>query len=50
MPQDSRLMLLAPVVNARKGEHVKLLEGLSAQGYIRCAADGEVCDQRSANL
>ncbi|MDR9766451.1 excinuclease ABC subunit UvrA [Shewanella baltica] len=44
MPQDSRLMLLAPVVNARKGEHVKLLEGLSAQGYIRARIDGEVCD------
>ena len=44
MPQDSRLMLLAPVVKARKGEHVKLLEGLSAQGYIRARIDGEVCD------
>ncbi|MGI2159839.1 excinuclease ABC subunit UvrA [Shewanella baltica] len=44
MPQDNRLMLLAPVVNARKGEHVKLLEGLSAQGYIRARIDGEVCD------
>lgn len=44
MPQDSRLMLLAPVVNARKGEHVKLLEGLAAQGYIRARIDGEVCD------
>ena len=37
-------MLLAPVVNGRKGEHVKLLEGLSAQGYIRARIDGEVCD------
>ncbi|QQX80778.1 excinuclease ABC subunit UvrA [Shewanella sp. KX20019] len=44
MPEGSRLMLLAPVVNARKGEHVKLLESLSAQGYIRARIDGEVCD------
>ena len=44
MPEGSRLMLLAPVVNGRKGEHVKLLEGLSAQGYIRARIDGEVCD------
>ncbi|MCH7421083.1 MULTISPECIES: excinuclease ABC subunit UvrA [Shewanella] len=44
MPEDSRLMLLAPVVNGRKGEHVKLLEGLSAQGYIRARIDSEVCD------
>ncbi|MCE9685739.1 excinuclease ABC subunit UvrA [Shewanella sp. AS16] len=44
MPADSRQMLLAPVVKGRKGEHVKLLEGLSAQGYIRARIDGEVCD------
>ncbi|MGL5360565.1 MAG: excinuclease ABC subunit UvrA, partial [Shewanella sp.] len=44
LPEDSRLMLLAPVVNGRKGEHVKLLEGLAAQGYIRARIDGEVCD------
>ncbi|MBE8167700.1 MAG: excinuclease ABC subunit UvrA [Shewanella sp.] len=44
LPQDSRQMLLAPVVNARKGEHVKLLEGLAAQGYVRARIDGEVCD------
>lgn len=44
MPEDSRLMLLAPVINDRKGEHVKLLESLSAQGFIRARIDGEVCD------
>ncbi len=44
LPEGSRQMLLAPVVNARKGEHVKLLESLSAQGYIRARIDGEVCD------
>ncbi|QDF68264.1 excinuclease ABC subunit UvrA [Shewanella sp. SNU WT4] len=44
MPEGSKLMLLAPVVKARKGEHVKLLESLAAQGYIRARIDGEVCD------
>ena len=44
LPEGSRQMLLAPVVNGRKGEHVKLLESLSAQGYIRARIDGEVCD------
>jgi len=44
LPEGSRQMLLAPVVNNRKGEHVKLLEGLSAQGFIRARIDGEVCD------
>ncbi|NKF49121.1 excinuclease ABC subunit UvrA [Shewanella sp. WXL01] len=44
LPEGSRQILLAPVVNDRKGEHVKLLENLSAQGYIRARIDGEVCD------
>ncbi len=42
LPMDSRLLLLAPVVSARKGEHVKLLEGLRAQGFLRARIDGEV--------
>lgn len=43
-PTDSRMMLLAPVVKERKGEHVKLLDNLASQGYIRARIDGEVCD------
>ncbi|WP_219593276.1 excinuclease ABC subunit UvrA [Aeromonas salmonicida] len=43
-PEGSKLMLLAPVVRDRKGEHTKLLENLAAQGYIRARVDGEVCD------
>lgn len=44
MPEGTKLMLLAPVVQDRKGEHVKTLESLSAQGFIRARIDGEVCD------
>ncbi|MGB0892938.1 MAG: excinuclease ABC subunit UvrA [Parashewanella sp.] len=44
LPEGSRQMLLAPVVNGRKGEHVKLLESLAAQGYVRARIDGDVCD------
>lgn len=43
-PEGSKLMLLAPVVKERKGEHVKTLENLVAQGFIRARIDGEVCD------
>ncbi|KKO45871.1 excinuclease ABC subunit A [Arsukibacterium ikkense] len=43
-PEGTRLMVLAPVVQERKGEHVKTLETLAAQGYIRARIDGEVCD------
>ncbi len=44
MPEGTKLMLLAPVVQDSKGEHLKTLEGLSAQGFIRARIDGEVCD------
>lgn len=43
-PEGTKLMVLAPVVQERKGEHVKTLENLAAQGYIRARIDGEVCD------
>jgi excinuclease ABC subunit A len=44
MEPETKLMLLAPVIQDRKGEHVKTLENLSAQGFIRARIDGEVCD------
>ncbi|MCZ4373869.1 excinuclease ABC subunit UvrA [Vibrio diazotrophicus] len=44
LPEGSKLMLLAPIVKERKGEHVKTLENLSAQGFIRARIDGEICD------
>ena len=44
LPEESKMMLLAPVVKNRKGEHVKLLDSLAAQGYIRERIDGEICD------
>ena len=44
LPEDSKMMLLAPVVKNRKGEHLKILENIAAQGYIRARIDGEICD------
>ena len=38
----TRLMMLAPVVQNRKGEHVQLLAELAAQGFVRARIDGEV--------
>jgi excinuclease ABC subunit A len=43
-PEGKRLMLLAPIIKERKGEHTKTLENLASQGYIRARIDGEVCD------
>jgi excinuclease ABC subunit A len=42
MPEGSKLMLLAPVVVDRKGEHVQLMADLQAQGFIRARIDGEI--------
>ena len=42
LPQGEKLMLLAPVISERKGEHHKLLTELHTQGFIRARIDGEV--------
>jgi len=44
LPEGSRLVLLAPVVQARKGEHVHVLEELRAKGFVRARIDGEVVE------
>tara|TARA_R110002049_G_scaffold260412_1_gene436256 strand:- start:16985 stop:19843 length:2859 start_codon:yes stop_codon:yes gene_type:complete len=42
LPEGSKLMLLAPVIDNRKGEHVQLMQDLMAQGFIRARINGEV--------
>jgi len=44
LPEGSKMMLIAPIVKERKGEHTKTLENLAAQGFIRARIDGEICD------
>ena len=44
LPEGTRLMLLAPIVADRKGEHVQLMQDLQAQGFIRARINGEVCE------
>jgi excinuclease ABC subunit A len=43
-PEGSRLMVLAPIIRDRKGEHQKVLEDLRRAGYVRARVDGEVRD------
>jgi len=43
-PEKSRLQVLAPVVSGRKGEHVKLLNDLQKEGYVRVRVNGETYD------
>jgi excinuclease ABC subunit A len=42
LPEGSRVMVLAPLVVARKGEQAELIEELRAQGFVRLRIDGEV--------
>jgi len=41
-PERTRLQILAPLVSGRKGEHVKLLEDIRKQGFVRVRVDGEL--------
>ena len=42
MPEGSKLMLLAPIIEDRKGEHEHVLDRLQADGFIRARIDGQV--------
>jgi excinuclease ABC subunit A len=44
LPQGTKLMLLAPVVRDRKGEHLHIFEELRASGFVRARIDGIVTD------
>ncbi|MSQ60542.1 MAG: excinuclease ABC subunit UvrA [Betaproteobacteria bacterium] len=44
LPEDTRLMILAPLVAERKGEHAELFEDLRAQGFVRIRLDGAMHD------
>ncbi|MBR2942008.1 MAG: excinuclease ABC subunit UvrA, partial [Clostridia bacterium] len=41
LPERTRLQILAPIIRAKKGEHVKTLEGVMKQGFVRVRVDGE---------
>jgi len=42
LPEDTKLMILAPVVSNRKGEQIELFEELKAQGFVRLRVDGKI--------
>ena len=44
LPEKTRLQILAPVVRTKKGTHVKMLERIQKDGYVRVRVDGEVYD------
>ena len=48
LPEDARLMILAPVIAGRKGEQAELFEELRAQGFTRVRVDGKVHELENA--
>ena len=48
LPEGTPLLLLAPVIKDRKGEHVQVLEELRGKGYVRARIDGAVVDLDAA--
>ena len=44
LPEGSRILLLAPVIQDRKGEYQQLLKSLLSQGFIRARIDGDIVD------
>jgi len=48
LPENTRVMLLAPLVRGRKGEYTRLLEHLRMQGYVRARIDGAPCELDAA--
>lgn len=42
--EGARVQIIAPAVRGRKGEHVKLLEQIQRDGYVRVKVDGEIYD------
>lgn len=44
LPEDTKVMILAPVVRERKGEHIELLQELRSQGYVRARIDGQMVE------
>ena len=44
LPERTKIQILAPIVTGKKGEHVKILESIKKNGYVRARIDGELID------
>lgn len=43
-PERTKMQILAPIISGRKGQHIKVLEDIKKQGYVRIRIDGEMHD------
>ena len=47
LPEDSKIMLLGPVIRGKKGEHEQVFKRLQVLGYVRVRVNGELYDLRT---
>ncbi|MBC2579551.1 excinuclease ABC subunit UvrA [Clostridium sp. DJ247] len=50
MPEKTKIQILSPVVKSRKGEHIKLLENIKKNGFVRARIDGETIDLQEEDV
>lgn len=44
LPEETKLMILAPIIQDRKGEHLQVIEQLRSQGYVRARINGKIVE------
>ena len=44
LPEGTRMQILAPIVRGRKGQHIRELDNIRKQGYVRVRVDGSIYD------
>jgi excinuclease ABC subunit A len=44
MPEKTKLLILSPIIRAKKGEHVKIIENIKKNGYVRARIDGNIVE------
>ncbi|BDR68243.1 UvrABC system protein A [Clostridium tetani] len=50
LPERTRIQVLAPIIKGRKGEHVKVIENIIKDGYVRARIDGEIIDLQEESI
>ncbi len=44
MEERTKIQVLSPIINGRKGEHIKTIENIIKSGYVRARIDGNIVD------
>ncbi|KEH95674.1 excinuclease ABC subunit UvrA [Clostridium novyi] len=50
LPERTKLQILSPVISGRKGQHVKVLENIKKNGFVRARIDGEIYDLQEEEI